>query len=91
MNKIEVPLASGYKLIAEQNIDSEFNKEIFIGIETDTGAYIQDLAIIRPTYKYNNNEVVFSSDKFEMLIFGDEKREDFTNKFTVSLYEEPQE
>ena len=91
MNRIEIPLDNGYKLIAEQNIDSEFDKEIFVGIETDTGSYIQDLAIIRPTYKYNENNVVFSSDKFEMLIFTDETKEDFTHQFTVPLYQEPQD
>ena len=88
MNKIVIPLDNGYKLIAEQNVNSEFDKELFVGIETDTGAYHQDLAIIRPTYKFKDEEVVFSSDMFEMLIFGDESREDYTNKFTVPLYKE---
>ena len=91
MNKIVIPLDNGYKLIAEQNIDSEFNKELFVGIETDTGAYHQDLVIVRPTYKFENENVVFDSDKFEMLVFGDEKREDYTNKFTVPLYQEDEQ
>lgn len=91
MNKIVIPLANGYKLIAEQNVDSEFDKEIFIGVETETGSYYQDLAIIRPTYTFKDDEVIFGSDKFEMLIFGDEKREDYTEKFTVPLYQDDDE
>lgn len=86
MNKIVIPLDNGFKLVAEQNVNSEFDKEIFIGLETETGAYHQDLAIIRPTYTFENDNVKFNSDMFEMLIFGDEKREDYTNKFTVPLY-----
>ena len=91
MNRIEIPLDNGYKLIAEQNIDSEFDKEMFIGIESDTGAYLQDLAIVRPTYKHKDGKIKFASKEFEMLIFGDKERQDFTDKFTVELYEEPQE
>ena len=91
MNKIVIPLSNGFKLIAEQNSDSEFNKEIFVGIETPTGAYHQDLAIIRPTYEFDNDNVVFGSDTFEMLIFGDEKQEDYTDKFVVPLYQDNDE
>lgn len=88
MKKIVIPLDNGYKLIAEQNSDSEFNKEIFVGIESDTGVYLQDLVIVRPTYHFENNDVKFDSDKFEMLIFGDEKREDYTESVVVPLFED---
>lgn len=88
MNKITIPLSNGYHLIAEQNIDSEFDKEIFVGIETDTGAYHQDLCIVRPTYTFDNEQVIFGSDLFEMLIYGDANSEDYTKKFTVPLYKE---
>lgn len=90
MNKIVIPLSNGYKLIAEQNT-GEFDKEIFVGIETPTGAYHQDLVIVRPSYTFNDNDVVFGSDKFEMLIFGDVKREDYTEMVTVPLYQEDDE
>ena len=91
MNKIVIPLANGFKLTAEQNTDSEFDKEVFIGIETDSGAYYQDLAIIRPTYSFEGENVVFDSDKFEILIFGDANSDDYTDKFTVPLHEEDEE
>ena len=91
MNKITIPLSNGYRLIAEQNTDSEFDKEIFIGLETDTGAYYQDLCIIRPTYTFENEQIVFGSNMFEMLIYGDANSEDYTHKFTVPLYKEDDE
>jgi hypothetical protein len=88
MSKINIPLDNGYKLVAEQNIDSDFNKEIIIGIRAKDNSYVQDLVIVRPTYTFQKNVVKFDSDRFEMLIFGDEKREDYTNKFEVSLFED---
>ena len=88
MSRIAIPLDNGYKLIAEQNTDSEFNKEMFVGIEDETGRYIQDLAVIRPTYHFENENVKFDSDKFELLIFGDENEEDYTQKVTVLLHKE---
>ena len=88
MNKISIQLDNGYALIAEQNSDSQFNKELFIGIEDDHGRYIQDLAIIRPTYQFEEEDVKFDSDKFELLIFGNEKEEDYTESFVVPLHKE---
>ena len=91
MGKIIIPLDNGYKLVAEQNVGSEFDKEIFVGIETETGSYYQDLVVIRPTYTFKNEDVVFNSDAFEMLVFGDANSEDYTEKFTVPLYKENEE
>jgi hypothetical protein len=91
MDKIVIPLDNGYKIIVEQNSNSEFNKEIFVGIETESGMYYQDLAIVRPTYSFEEDKVKYASDKFEILVFGDEKREDYTEKFIVPLYKEDED
>lgn len=91
MNKIVIPLNDEINLIAEQNPDSEFNKEIFIGIERANGLYLQDLAIIRPTYTFSGDHVLFDSDKFEVLLYADETKEDFTDKFVIPLYKESDE
>ena len=91
MGKIVIPLNNGFKLVAEQNTDSQFNKEIFIGLETQSGVYWQDLAIIRPSYSFEGEDVVFGSNEFEMLIFGDADNEDYTHTFTVPLHKEDDE
>lgn len=87
MDKFIIPLSNGYRIVSERN-SGEFDKELYVGIESPDGAYVQDLVIIRPTYKLENNDVVFDSDKFEILVFGDATKEDFTNKFTVPLVNE---
>ena len=87
MDKISIPLSNNYKLVVEKNT-GEFDKEVYVGIETPDGTYCQDLVIVRPTYKLENDEVLFDADKFEMLIFGDEKREDFTEKVVVPLFKD---
>lgn len=85
MDKFIIPLSNGYKLIAEKN-SGEFDKELYVGIERPDGMYSQDLVIVRPTYKFEDNDVVFDADKFEILVFGDATKEDFTDKYTVPLY-----
>ena len=87
MQKIVIPLDNGYKLTAERNT-GEFDKEFYIGIETESGAYVQDLVIVRPTYTFKDEAVKFDSDKFELLVFGDSKTEDYTDKFVVPLVED---
>ena len=90
LNKFSIPLANNYRLIAEQN-SGEFDKEIFVGIEDENGRYVQDLAVIRPTYSCSNENIRFDSDKFEILVFGDSGDEDYTDKFVVPLAEENDE
>lgn len=87
MDKIVVPLSNGYRLIAERNT-GEFDKEIYVGIEQEDGKYFQDLAIIRPTYTFDEYNVKFNSDSFEILAFGDADIEDYTHKFVVPLHED---
>ena len=91
MNKIVIPLDNGYKLVAEQNSDSEFEKEIFVGIENPSGVYWQDLAVIRPEYIFKNNHVVFKSNKFELLVYGNSDAEDYTEQYSIGLRREDDE
>lgn len=82
-----IPLSNGYKLVSERNT-GEFNKELYVGIETPDGLYVQDLVIVRPTYKFEDNNVIFDSDKFEILLFNDSEKEDFTDKFVIPLHKD---
>ena len=87
MERFEIPLSNGYRLVSEKN-KGEFDKELYVGIETPDGRYIQDLVVVRPTYKPEGNEIKFDADKFEILVFGDATTEDFTDKYTVPLCED---
>ena len=87
MDKFVIPLANGYKLISERN-SGEFDKELYVGIEAPNGSYVQDLVIVRPTYRAEDDNIQFDTDKFEILVFGDAYAEDFTDKYTVPLYDE---
>lgn len=87
LDKFIIPLSNGYKLIAERNT-GEFDKELYVGIESPEGAYVQDLTVVRPTYKFKDNEVVFDADKFEILIFANSEQEDYTDKFVVPLHKD---
>ena len=84
MDRIVIPLCNNYKLTVEKNT-GEFDKELYISIEDPSGSYVQDLAIVRPTYKLKDNEVEFDGDKFEILVFGDAEKEEYTDKHTIPL------
>lgn len=85
--KIVIDLPNGYKLVAEQNSDPNFSKEIFVGVIDPNGVWNQDLAIIRPSYKYDGDTPVWSQDKFDILVYADKDNEDFTDDFTVELFQ----
>lgn len=85
--KIVITLPSGYQLVAEQNNDPLFKNEIYIGILGPDGVWYQDLAIVRNGYKYSrNNRPVWEEDEFEVLVFGNENCEDYTEEFKIGLY-----
>lgn len=86
-NRIEIELGDGNKLVAETCPEFTDYKEIYIGIENTNGLWIQDLAIVRQDYCYSPN-IVQKHGSYEILVYGDENQEDYTNRFFVKLYEE---
>lgn len=88
VNRIEIELPNGYKLVAEQNTDPQYSREMFIGIVDHAGVWHQDLAVVRSDYSIDDGEIVWDDKKFEVLVYGDKGNEDFTDAFTIGLYEE---
>lgn len=85
-NRITIELPKGLKLVAEQNIDPEYQNEIYVGIETPDGIWHQDLVIIRNAYSIDDNLIVnWITGKFEVLVYANKDDEDYTNKFSVEL------
>lgn len=88
VNRIDIELPNGYKLVAEQNIDPQYKREMFIGIVGPNGEWHQDLAVIRSSYQKDGDKVVWDDKQFDVLVYGSEDNEDFTEYFTVGLYDE---
>lgn len=91
-NAIRIEIGNGNKLVVMQNPDPDFSKEVFAMIEDKDGRWIQDLAIIRPSYHYADNEKgepvpKFSKNTFDIIVYADCGNDDYTNKFEVRLYE----
>ena len=86
--RIEIALPNGYKLVAERNTDPQYDREMFIGIVDPDGVWHQDLAVVRSDYSIDDGKIVWDDKKFEVLVYGDKGNEDFTDAFTIGLYEE---
>lgn len=87
-NRIVIPLPNGFKLVAEQNDDPTYSREIFIGIMDRNGVWYQDLAIVRNAYTYDGDKVKWKEEEFEVLVYSDEDNEDFTHEFSIGMYHE---
>lgn len=86
-NKIVIPLPNGYQLVAERNTDPSYNREIFIGITDGDGVWLQDLAVVRNAYEITDNfETKWKDDEFEVLVYGKEYDEGYTDSFNIGLY-----
>lgn len=84
--KIVIDLHNGTKLVAEEGCDSTFPGEIYIGIMDESEVFWQDLAVVRGKYNNNGIEPRYGDDKFEVLVYTDEKNEDYTKKFEIKRY-----
>lgn len=85
--RITIELPSGLRLVAEQNLDPEYQHEIYIGIETSSGGWCQDLAIVRNAYTLDDNLAIrWKPDELEVLVFADKDNGDYTDKFSIGLH-----
>ena len=87
-NRVVIMLPNGCKLVAEQNADPQYSREMFIGIEDAAGAWLQDLAIVRSSYRYDGDKVVWNDEQFDVMVFGEEDEENFTEEFNIQLRHE---
>lgn len=91
-HKIVIQLPNGYQLVAERNTDPSYNREIFIGITDGNGVWWQDLAVVRNAYEITDNlKTKWKDDEFEVLVYGKEDDEDYTESFVVGLYHDSEE
>ena len=87
--RIEIELDNGYKLVAETGTDSNYPAEIYVGIETPDGSWWQDLATVKNEYEYNDDgSIEYKDGKYEVLVYGREYEEDYTERFEIDLYKE---
>lgn len=83
--KIVIPLPDGFKLVAERGSDRDYY-EIFVGIVREDDVWWQDLAVVRNAYHYEKGTLITDKDKYEVLVYGDENNEDYTDLFKIDLY-----
>lgn len=90
-NRIEINLGNGLKLVAERNTDSNYDREIFIGLEHN-GVWKQDLALVRPEYTYDHSDdaeygdIIWRNDMFEVLVWGNPNDEDWMNSYQIGRF-----
>ena len=80
---MKIPIGNGVNLVAEKSTDSLFPKEIYVGLCTDEDVWIQNLAIIRQKYEIKDNEVNYIDEILQVLVYADDKSEDYTNVFEI--------
>lgn len=87
-NRIEIDLGNGYKLVAERNPDSSYDREIFIGIEK-AGTWTQDLAMVRPEYRYEDEDSNprWKDNQFEVFVWSNHMVDNWTDSYQIDLHE----
>ena len=87
--RIVIPIGNGRKIVAEKN-GGEWDRELYIGVEDESGCWIQDLAIVRNCYHFdeNSDSPVWEDDRFEVMVYADKNLSDYTDSFNIGLVQE---
>ena len=84
--RIKVPIGGGKYLIVERNPDPSYDREIYIFIETN-GAVSQDIALIRPSYRYKPDDQLDWSEKtVDVIVWADDFSSTFAFDSEVMLF-----
>lgn len=87
MNKLEIKLANGHKIVAELcDYGHEIPPEIVVCIQDEEGVALQDIVLIRAKEK----EISVVDDVnvgAEVLVWVDENSEDYTHKFRINEHD----
>ena len=83
--RVVIDLPNGYKLVAEQNLNSQFDREIYISVYDRHCLLHQHLATVRNSYTLKGDKVVWEDGQFDVLVFGNEDDEHFTDSFSIDL------
>lgn len=87
ITRIEIPCASGQKLVAEINADPCF-KEIFVFLEKEDGTY-QQLAIVGECYQITPNlDVKPVAGEYAVKVYSDKDSDDWQEEFRIGEYKE---
>lgn len=84
-NRIEIPLKDGFILVAEQNTDPNYPRELYVGLEKD-GVWIQDIAFVGQNYQYQEGGKSYL-DELSVLIWQYPEADDYTDSFTIPIDE----
>lgn len=85
--QITIPLGNGRKLIATRNTNPDYKNEIIVSVLDSDDVWLQDLAIIRPSYSIDENlEINWSNDKFDVLVYAANDTEDYPYEFVIPSY-----
>lgn len=87
MNRIEIDLGSGYKLVVDKS-EVEAFRDVYVGVEKD-GELWQDLAWIGQNCYCDAMDSIYQiEDEFFVKVFADENREEWTDEFIIKRHEE---
>ena len=83
MNKLEIKLANGHRLVAELcEYGGEIPPEISVYIQNENGVALQDIVLVRA--KENESTVVEDKNVgAEVLVWANETDEDYTHRFVI--------
>ena len=85
MASIKIKLPNNLYLTVENDPNLYGFHEVFVGITDENDRWLQDLAVVRDAYHYENGKVKLDN-KIAVLVYADSEDDDYTNEFTIDFW-----
>ena len=89
-NKLVIPFGKNKIVATVESGGTELPPELIVSVVDENNQFVQDICLVRPSYMFRPGvgEIVIDNDFVDCLVWGESGNDDFTDDFTIAVYEE---
>lgn len=91
--RLELPIGDKKLVVSIDDWKDDMPNEIVVSLEDSEGQFIQDICLVREHYRFDEKKRKFVRDDslIDCKVWGDPWSEEYTDEFTIGVYEEEDE
>ena len=88
--RVSVALPDGHRLVAELSSNRDFPYELYVGLEDESGSWVQDLMSVCNAYTFTvgDTDPQYLPGVFDAHVWADPYDEDYTESFAITAFKE---
>lgn len=91
--RVSVALPDGHTLVAELSSNSDFPYQLYVGLEDESGSWVQELMRVGNAYTFTagDTDPQYLPGVLDAYVWADPYDEDYTENYTITVYKDESE